>query len=40
MQIRKQLTWILLILIASSASAQNIAGKILDKQGNPVPFAT
>lgn len=28
------------VLLAQVALSQNIAGKILDKQGNPIPFAT
>lgn len=39
MQVRKQLIWLLLIFAAFSSNAQTISGKVLDKSGNPIPFA-
>lgn len=39
MQLRKHLIWLLLIFAAFSSNAQTISGKVLDKSGNPIPFA-
>lgn len=40
MRIRKHLLWFLILLLTFSAKAQSISGKIVDTQGNPIPYAT